>query len=99
MRFTYMEPLVAAPRLLDALRRGREEFGIAAMSYSATPRLSINDAGLRECLEILDHVVDRLGDLENNCNPGLEDACLFLLEHLTARFHEQSGSATGVLIQ
>ncbi len=99
MIFTYMEPLVAAPQLLDAFRRGREEFGIAAMSYCAGPRLLIEDAGLQECLEVLDHLVDRLGDSENSLNPGLEEACLFLLEHLTARFREQAASARKVLIQ
>jgi histidinol-phosphate/aromatic aminotransferase/cobyric acid decarboxylase-like protein len=97
MRFTYAEPLVAAPQLLDAFRKGREEFGIAAMSYCATRRLLTKDAGLEECLEMLDHLVDRLGDSSNS--QGLEDACLFLLEHLTARFNEQVATGTGVLIQ
>jgi hypothetical protein len=89
MKTTHMEPLLAAPSLLNAFRKGREEFGIAAMRYSTEPRVPAMDAASEECLELLDHLVDRLREGATVSREGLEDACIYLLEHLAARLQEK----------
>jgi hypothetical protein len=103
MKPPYMESLHAAPVLLDALRKGHTEFGIAANRFAAEPRMGGIDAGSEECLELLDHLVDRLREQGQLSSQGLEDACIFLLEHLAARLQEQGkakrGSGKPTLIQ
>jgi hypothetical protein len=98
-----METLLAAPVLLDALRKGRTEFGIAANRFAAEPRKCGMDAANDECLELLDHLVDRLREQGQISCEGLEDACIFLLEHLAARLQElektKPGSGKPTLIQ
>jgi hypothetical protein len=89
MKSTDMEPLLAAPLLLNAFRKGQEEFGMAATSFSAKPRVPVTDAASEESLELLDHLVDRLREDGTISREGLEDACIFLLEHLAARLHER----------
>jgi hypothetical protein len=93
MKASDVEPLVAAPRLLRAFRKGREEFGVAAMRYATEPRVPVIDAGVQECLELLDHLVERLRE-----ERGGEEACIFLLEHLAARFQENTRNVAGALI-
>ncbi len=62
------------------------------------------DAGSEECIELLDHVVERLAQKENPASAGMEEACVYLLEHLAARFQNQkhqagSGRRKGKFIQ
>jgi hypothetical protein len=100
MKSTNVETLVAAPRLLSALRKGPEEFGVAAMRYVREPRVPVEDAAGQECLDLLDLLVERLrlrGQGNFDCQ-GAEEACIFLLEHLAARFQEQSRSVEGMII-
>jgi hypothetical protein len=99
MRSTYMEPMAAAPLLLRAFRKGPDAFGIAARRYTAAPRIPLMDAGSQECLELLDHLVDRLRDSGRGCTQGLEDACILLLEHLAARIQHLSPHKEGGPIQ
>jgi hypothetical protein len=89
MKTTDTEPLLAAPQLLRAFRKGQEEFGTAAMRFTATRRGPVMDAASEECMELLDHLVDRLREDGKISCQGLEDACIFLLEHLAARLQEQ----------
>jgi hypothetical protein len=89
MKTTDMEPLLAAPHLLRAFRKGHEEFGTAAMRFAAERRVPVMDTASEECLELLDHLVDQLREDGKISCQGLEDACIFLLEHLAARLQEQ----------
>jgi cytochrome P450 len=94
MKTTDMEPLLAAPHLLRAFRKSQDEFGTAAMRFAAERRAPPMDAASEECLELLDHLVDRLrADGKLSCQ-GLEDACIFLLDHLAARLQEQEPGQT-----
>lgn len=89
MKTSDMEPLLDAPVLLSAFRKGRQEFGVAASRFVSECREPAMDAASEECLELLDHLVARLReDGELSCE-GLEDACIFLLEHLATRLQEQ----------
>jgi hypothetical protein len=89
MKPTEMEPLLAAPMLLNAFRRGHDEFGMAAAQFAVTPRVPVTDTANEESLELLDHLVDRLREDRTISGEGLEDACIFLLEHLASRLHER----------
>jgi hypothetical protein len=91
-----MESLHAAPVLLDALRKGQTEFGIAANRFAAEPRRVGMDTASEECLELLDHLIDRLREQGRISCRGLEDACIFLLEHLAARLQEQEKTRPGI---
>jgi hypothetical protein len=98
------EPLLTAPSLLSAFRRGPAEFEIAATEYAEARRRPAMDAGSEECIELLDHVVERLAQKENPASAGMEEACVYLLEHLAARFQNQkhqagSGRRKGKFIQ
>ena len=95
MKTTDMEPLLAAPQLLRAFRRSHEEFDAAAMQFVAERQGPVMDAASEECLELLDHLVDRLREDGKISCRGLEDACIFLLEHLAARLQEQEQSQGG----
>jgi hypothetical protein len=90
MKTSDMEPLVAAPLLLRAFRKGQEEFGMAATQFAKDLRAPFMDAASEECLELLDHLVDRLREQGRISCQGLEEACIFLLEHLAARLQEQA---------
>lgn len=89
MKTTDREPLLAAPQLLKAFRKGQDEFGTAAMRFAEERRGPTMDPASEECLELLDHLVDRLREDGKLSCQGLEDACIFLLEHLAARLQEQ----------
>jgi hypothetical protein len=95
MKTTDMEPLLAAPQLLRAFRKGQEEFGMAAMRFTTGRRIPDMDPASEECLELLDHLVDRLREEGRISCEGLEDACIFLLEHLAARLQEQEQEQKG----
>jgi hypothetical protein len=82
-------PLQAAPHLLRAFRKGQEKFGPAAERFGAKRHAADMDAASEECLELLDHLVDRLREDGTISCQGLEEACIFLLEHLAARLQEQ----------
>ena len=99
MRSICPEPLAVAPLLLDAFRSSHEEFGMAAAAYAKTPRLPEIGAYNEECLELLEHLIFTLGDARGRISPDIEDACIFLLEHLAAQFHEQALKTTGASIQ
>jgi hypothetical protein len=75
MKTMESEALISAPSLLNAFRKGQEEFEM--------------DAASEECLELLDHLVERLRSHGKITCQGLEDACIFLLEHLAARLQQQ----------
>jgi hypothetical protein len=92
VKTTDMESAIDAPILLNAFRKGREEFGLTASRFVSECRRPAMDAASEECLELLDHLVARLRqDGEISCE-GLEDACIFLLEHLAARLQEQESA-------
>lgn len=94
MKTPDMEPLLAVPSLLNAFRKGQDEFGMAVKRYSAEARVPASDAAGQECLELLDHLVNRLRDSRNLSREGMEDACIFLLEHLAARLQEHEFAKT-----
>jgi len=89
MKRTDMETLLAAPLLLNAFRKGPVEFGAAAERFASKPRVPVMDAANEECLELLDHLVDCLRENGQVSCQGLEDACIFLLEHLAVRLQQQ----------
>jgi hypothetical protein len=89
MKTTDTEPLLAMPLLLKAFRKGPEEFGVAATRFAKEQRIPSMDAASEECLELLDHLVDRLREHGKISCEGLEDACIFLLEHLATRLQER----------
>ena len=101
MSSTGNESLGSAPLRLDTFRKGRQALGVSAKKYERPPGVAVRaaateglteelrDAAAEECLELLDHLVDRLGaKARTNC-PGLEEACMFLLQHLAERFPER----------
>jgi hypothetical protein len=99
MRSTDFEPLVAAPLLLNAIRESHEAFSSAALLYAAAPRAGSTDAESQECLELLDHLVERLREPSDGHSSGFEEACIYLLEHLASRLHKQCGATADAPIQ
>jgi hypothetical protein len=97
MSSTGNESLGSAPLRLDTFRKGRQALGVSAKKYERPPGVAVRaaateelrDSAEEECLELLDHLVDRLGTKARTNCPGLEDACMFLLQHLAERFPER----------
>ncbi len=92
MKTSNREPVIDAPVLLSAFRKGPKEFGVARSRFVSECREPAMDAASEECLELLDHLAACLREEGKISCEGLEDACIFLLEHLATRLQEE-GSA------
>jgi hypothetical protein len=88
MKTSEFEPLQAVPGLVSAYRGGQEEFAMAAKFFAREARSRSMDPAGEECLELLEHLVNRLGEQDAAPCQATQDACVFLLEHLAVRLLE-----------